>query len=98
MVTGSSQEFRPVRALTISAARWSGRMPDSAPLIRPIGVRHASTAKTALIASSSLAPVGSSPRLPAPALDERGQGGHRRKCVKVQVLRRDVHPVPAVHL
>ncbi len=46
---GSSQGLRASSALIASAVRWSGRTPASDPLIFPTGVRHASTAKTALI-------------------------------------------------
>src|SRR5690348_15611354 len=103
MADGSSQGFRRTRAATMPAARWSGRTPASAPLIRPIGVRQASTAKTALIGSSSphdrygsRSALGL--RLPAPGLDEGGQGGQRGQRIEVEVLRGDVHPVPPVHL
>ena len=51
---GSSQSLRRSRAWIISAVRWSGRTPASAPLIFPIGVRQASTASTAGILASPL--------------------------------------------
>jgi hypothetical protein len=37
----SSHGLRLVRAVMTSAARWSGRTSASAPLIFPMGVRHA---------------------------------------------------------
>ena len=43
---GSSHGFLAASARITSAVRWSGRIPASAPLILPTGVRHASTAKT----------------------------------------------------
>ena len=41
---GSIQGLRRSSAVITSAERWSGRTEESAPLIFPTGVRHASTA------------------------------------------------------
>src|SRR5215472_7517722 len=47
MRCGSSHGLRVISAVITSAVRWSGRTSASAPLILPIAVRQASTAKTA---------------------------------------------------
>src|SRR6266571_8065624 len=47
MACGSSHGLRSSSAAIMSAVRWSGRTPASAPLILPIGVLQASTANTA---------------------------------------------------
>ena len=48
MVVTSSPGLRAMSALRMSAARWSGRTSDSAPLTLPMGVRQASTTNTEL--------------------------------------------------
>src|SRR5580704_13873450 len=64
---GSSHSLRASRALITSAVRWSGRTEASEPLILPTGVRHASTANTAVMSATlSSARVAEVPsRLPA---------------------------------
>src|ERR1700722_1907118 len=70
---GSSHSLRASRALITSAVRWSGRTEASEPLLLPTGVRHASTANTAVMSatlpSARVAEVPS--RLPAQRTDIR---------------------------
>src|SRR5450756_1120761 len=49
MAVTSRLPLRAISALSMSAARWSGRTSASAPLTLPMGVRHASTTNTGLI-------------------------------------------------
>src|ERR1700728_101768 len=63
MLFTSRSGLRAMRALRISAARWSGRTSASAPFTLPMGVRQASTTNTELTLSYLSSYGGCSPTI-----------------------------------